>query len=57
MCVMPDGIILFWEIEIFFKEIKQLLKIESFLGTSANALLIRICIAMMEIEFGVLKKI
>src|SRR5699024_1938857 len=31
-----------WDIEIFFKEIKQLLKIKSFLGTTANAVLIQI---------------
>ncbi|MDZ7693503.1 MAG: IS4 family transposase [Balneolaceae bacterium] len=38
-----------WEIEIFFKEIKQLLKIKSFLGTSANAVLIQIPAAMIAI--------
>lgn len=36
-----------WDIEIFFKEIKQLLKIKSFLGTSANAVLIQIWTAMI----------
>src|SRR6056297_150763 len=36
-----------WENEIFFKEIKQLLKIKSFLGTSANAVLIQIWTAMI----------
>lgn len=36
-----------WEIEIFFKEIKQLLKIKSFLGTTANAVLIQIWTAMI----------
>jgi len=38
-----------WEIEIFFKEIKQLLKIKSFLGTSANAVQIQIWTAMITI--------
>jgi hypothetical protein len=38
-----------WEIEIFFKEIKQLLKIKSFLGTSPNAVLIQIWTAMITI--------
>ncbi|HKJ31334.1 MAG TPA: IS4 family transposase, partial [Balneolales bacterium] len=36
-----------WEIEIFFKEIKQLLKIKSFLGITANAVLIQIWTAMI----------
>ena len=35
-----------WEIEIFFKWIKQNLKIKSFLGTSKNAVLTQIWIAM-----------
>jgi len=38
-----------WEIETFFKEIKQLLKIKSFLGTSSNAVLIQIWTAMITI--------
>jgi len=38
-----------WEVEIFFKEIKQLLKIKSFLGTSANAVLIQIWTALIAI--------
>lgn len=38
-----------WEIEIFFKDIKQLLKIKSFLGTSPNAVLIQIWTAMITI--------
>lgn len=38
-----------WEIEIFFKEIKQLLKIKSFLGTSSNAVLIQIWTALITI--------
>jgi len=37
------------EIEIFFKDIKQLLKIKSFLGTSPNAVLIQIWKAMITI--------
>ena len=36
-----------WQIEIFFKEIKQLLKIKSFVGTSPNAVLIQIWTAMI----------
>lgn len=38
-----------WEIEQFFKDIKQLLKIKSFLGTSPNAVLIQIWTAMITI--------
>ena len=38
-----------WQIEIFFKEIKQLLRIKSFVGTSANAVLIQIWTAMITI--------
>lgn len=38
-----------WEIEIFFKDIKQLLKIKSFLGTSSNAVLIQIWTALITI--------
>jgi len=36
-----------WEIELFFKTIKQNLKIKSFLGTSKNAVLTQIWIAMI----------
>lgn len=36
-----------WQIEIFFKWIKQNLKIKSFLGTSKNAVLTQIWIAMI----------
>lgn len=35
-----------WEIEIFFKQIKQNLKIKSFIGTSENAVMIQIWTAM-----------
>jgi hypothetical protein len=35
-----------WQIELFFKWIKQNLKIKSFLGTSKNAVLIQIWVAM-----------
>ncbi len=35
-----------WQIELFFKWIKQNLKIESFLGTSKNAVLTQIWVAM-----------
>lgn len=36
-----------WQIEIFFKEVKQLLKIKSFVGTSPNAVMIQIWTAMI----------
>jgi len=36
-----------WQIEIFFKTLKQHLKIKSFVGTSENALLIQIWTAMI----------
>jgi hypothetical protein len=35
-----------WQIELFFKWIKQNLKIKSFLGTSKNAVLIQVWVAM-----------
>jgi IS4 transposase len=35
-----------WQIELFFKWIKQNLKIKSFLGTSKNAVLSQIWVAM-----------
>lgn len=38
-----------WDIEVFFKEIKQLLKIKSFLGTTPNAVLIQIWTALITI--------
>ena len=38
-----------WQIEIFFKEIKQLLRIKSFVGTSPNAVLIQVWTAMITI--------
>ena len=38
-----------WQIEVFFKELKQLLKIKSFVGTSQNAVLIQIWTAMITI--------
>ena len=38
-----------WQIETFFKEIKQLLRIKSFVGTSPNAVLIQIWTAMITI--------
>jgi hypothetical protein len=38
-----------WQIEIFFKTIKQSLKIKTFVGTSANALLIQIWTALIAI--------
>ena len=36
-----------WEIELFFKWIKQHLKIKSFLGTSRNAVMTQIWIALI----------
>ena len=36
-----------WEIELFFKDIKQHLRIKSFIGTSLNAILIQIWTAMI----------
>lgn len=36
-----------WEIELFFKDIKQHLKIKSFIGTSLNAILIQIWTALI----------
>ena len=38
-----------WEVEIFFREIKQLLHIKSFIGTSENAVLIQIWTALITI--------
>lgn len=38
-----------WQIEIFFKEIKQLLKIKSFIGTSENAVMIQVWTVMITI--------
>lgn len=38
-----------WEVEIFFREIKQLLKIKTFIGTSENAVLIQIWSALITI--------
>ena len=36
-----------WQIELFFKWIKQNLKIKKFLGTSENAVKTQICIALI----------
>jgi len=36
-----------WQIEIFFRDLKSLLKIKTFIGTSANAVLIQIWTAMI----------
>ena len=38
-----------WQIEIFFREIKQLLHIKTFIGTSENAVLIQIWTALITI--------
>lgn len=38
-----------WQVEIFFREVKQLLNIKSFIGTSENAVLIQIWTALITI--------
>jgi IS4 transposase len=38
-----------WEIELFFKALKQNLKVKSFVGTSENALRIQIWTALLAI--------
>lgn len=38
-----------WEIKVFFRDIKQLLHIKTFIGTSRNAVMIQICIALITI--------
>lgn len=38
-----------WQIEIFFRDIKQLLHIKSFIGTSQNAVMIQIWSALITI--------
>jgi hypothetical protein len=38
-----------WQVEIFFREIKQLLHIKSFIGTSENAVMIQIWTALITI--------
>ncbi len=38
-----------WQIEIFFKTIKQNLRIKTFVGTSPNALLIQIWTALIAV--------
>jgi hypothetical protein len=38
-----------WQVEIFFREIKQLLHIKSFIGTSKNAVMIQIWTALITI--------
>jgi len=38
-----------WDIEIFFRDIKQLLHIKSFIGTSSNAVMIQIWTALITI--------
>jgi IS4 transposase len=38
-----------WDIEIFFRDIKQLLHIKSFIGTSQNAVMIQIWSALIAI--------
>jgi IS4 transposase len=38
-----------WDIEIFFRDIKQLLHIKSFIGTSQNAVMIEIWSALIAI--------
>lgn len=36
-----------WDIEVFFKQIKQVLRVKTFIGTSANAVLIQVWSAMI----------
>ena len=38
-----------WQVEIFFRDIKQLLHIKSFIGTSENAVMIQIWMALITI--------
>lgn len=38
-----------WEIEVFFRDIKQLLHIKTFIGTSQNAVMIQIWTALITI--------
>ena len=38
-----------WQVEIFFREIKQLLHIKSFIGTSENAVMIQVWTAVITI--------
>ncbi len=38
-----------WQVEIFFRDIKQLLHIKSFVGTSQNAVMIQIWTALITI--------
>ncbi len=38
-----------WQIEIFFREIKQLLNIKTFIGTTQNAVMIQIWTALITI--------
>jgi hypothetical protein len=38
-----------WDIEVFFKQIKQILRIKAFVGTSPNAVLIQVWTAMIAI--------
>lgn len=38
-----------WQVEIFFREIKQLLHIKSFIGTSANAVMVQIWTALITV--------
>jgi IS4 transposase len=40
-----------WQIELFFKTIKQLLKVKSFVGTSRNALLSQLWAALIAYLF------
>lgn len=38
-----------WDIEVFFKQIKQVLRVKTFIGTSSNAVLIQVWTAMISI--------
>jgi IS4 transposase len=43
-----------WQIELFFKALKQNLKVKTFVGTTENALYIQISILLVSIESGCL---
>ena len=45
-----------WQVELFFKALKQNLKIKTFVGTTANALLIQVWTALIAILLEVLSR-
>ena len=46
-----------WQIELFFKWVKQHLKIKSFLGTTANAVMTQVWVALCVYLFGGLREV